>query len=135
MSAAITDHPYGTWVDPLGRERPIELVTRYGVFWAHPEAWRDATRAEQIRRQGGTCALCAVPLDPAVPRQAHIDHCHKTGLIRGVLCARCNKAMVAVDDHEWLPGAIAYREMGGVWVPVPEQRPRLGSTPPRQRTR
>lgn len=37
--------------------------------------------------QGGLCALCTISLDTV---KACVDHCHSTGLVRGILCDRCN---------------------------------------------
>ncbi len=41
--------------------------------------------------QGGVCAICgeARPED----RTLHVDHDHATGVIRGLLCFRCNNAL------------------------------------------
>ena len=40
---------------------------------------------------------------------ANVDHCHKTGLIRGLLCARCNKAIGWFgDDPALLEAAALY---------------------------
>ena len=40
---------------------------------------------------------------------AHIDHNHKTGVIRGVLCRNCNSALgLFQDDTEILEKAIRY---------------------------
>lgn len=39
--------------------------------------------------QDDRCAICNEP-DPA---GLHIDHDHETGLIRGLLCGKCNKAI------------------------------------------
>lgn len=41
----------------------------------------------QLRRQGGKCAICCRP--PRKTRLA-VDHDHKTGALRGLLCFRCN---------------------------------------------
>jgi hypothetical protein len=38
--------------------------------------------------QGGGCALCGRA--PRAGRSLHVDHSHKTGVIRGLLCFRCN---------------------------------------------
>jgi hypothetical protein len=53
------------------------------------------TRVEALARlaaQGGCCAMCQQQLDGlgrGLGRGA-LDHCHKTGRIRGVLCLACN---------------------------------------------
>ena len=41
-----------------------------------------------LASQGGVCAICKGP--PVVHNVYHIDHDHKTGLIRGLLCQSCN---------------------------------------------
>ena len=41
--------------------------------------------------QAGRCKLCAVPF--ARLRDVCIDHCHKTGAVRGLLCSPCNTAL------------------------------------------
>ena len=44
-------------------------------------------RAEIAKTQNGTCWLCDIDLTGV---KACLDHDHKTGLIRGVLCGNCN---------------------------------------------
>lgn len=41
-----------------------------------------------LEHQGGVCAICRKP--PLSTRLA-VDHCHTTGLLRGLLCFRCNR--------------------------------------------
>src|SRR5712691_9953134 len=41
--------------------------------------------AELIRQQGGACAICGER-----PDELHVDHCHITGKVRGMLCLGCN---------------------------------------------
>lgn len=45
--------------------------------------------------QRGVCAGCG---RPPGPRRLAVDHDHKTGLIRGLLCWRCNNALGKIDD-------------------------------------
>jgi hypothetical protein len=55
------------------------LKYKYGLT---PEDY-DAKLAEQ----GGVCAICG---KSPTKRRLHIDHCHETGRIRGLLCTGCN---------------------------------------------
>ncbi|WUN04179.1 endonuclease VII domain-containing protein [Streptomyces virginiae] len=72
----------------------------------------EAERERMIASQGGTCCICETA--PAV----HVDHCHKTGRVRGVLCFNCNTAIGLLGES---PGtierAIAYLE-GNAWKPT-----------------
>jgi hypothetical protein len=59
-----------------------------------------------VLAQKGLCAICARP--PGDSR-LHVDHCHKTGQVRGLLCGRCNTAIGLLgDDPKILAMAISY---------------------------
>ena len=65
--------------------------------------------------QGGVCAICGKPepIQRSVSEQARlcVDHCHKTGMVRGLLCRRCNTAIGMMgDDIAALAKAISYLE-------------------------
>lgn len=45
----------------------------------------------------GLCNICGVHESEFTRRHA-IDHCHKTGVIRGVLCAPCNRGIGSFGD-------------------------------------
>src|SRR5690348_1786604 len=47
-------------------------------------------------KEGKSCAICGRT------QHLHVDHCHKTGRIRGVLRPRCNTRLAAVEDAAWL---------------------------------
>lgn len=54
--------------------------------------------------QQGRCAACS-----AAVRHLQIDHCHETGVVRGLLCPGCNSALGhARDDVARLLGLIDY---------------------------
>ncbi|UXY26552.1 endonuclease VII domain-containing protein [Streptomyces sp. HUAS TT20] len=84
--------------------RAQHLKRNYGLT----EAERDAL----IAAQNGLCAIC---LD-APP--VHVDHCHNTGRVRGVLCFNCNSAIGKLrDDPDAARRAAAYLE-GNLWKPT-----------------
>ncbi len=59
--------------------------------------------------QNGKCAICL-----RVPRyNMDVDHDHKTGLIRGLLCKLCNRRLLpsARDDIQTLQRAITYLDL------------------------
>ncbi|UFR05496.1 endonuclease VII domain-containing protein [Streptomyces sp. Go40/10] len=85
-----------------GRAR--HLQRNYGLT----EAERDA----MIVSQRGLCAICL----EAPP--VHVDHCHKTGRVRGVLCFNCNSAIGKLrDDPDAARRAATYLE-GNLWKPT-----------------
>lgn len=60
--------------------------------------------------QGRACGVCAVALpQPGTAKHVHIDHCHATGKVRGILCKQCNHLLGnAQDSVPVLQQAIAY---------------------------
>lgn len=60
-----------------------------------------------LDQQGGKCVICQRPQDD--PLEMHLDHCHRTGVARALLCKRCNYLLGACDDDETiLSTAIEY---------------------------
>lgn len=58
-------------------------------------------------RQKGQCAICGTV--PTTERGLHVDHCHKTGAVRGLLCHSCNTGIGALrDDPDTLLKALNY---------------------------
>lgn len=56
--------------------------------------------------QAGGCAICR---NLNGKRRLAVDHCHKTGKVRGLLCTRCNVGLGAfLDSIDKLKRAIAY---------------------------
>ena len=63
-------------------------------------------RFEEMRqRQGNKCAICRVTF----AKTPHVDHCHASGKIRSLLCARCNWIIgYAHEDERVLLAAAQY---------------------------
>lgn len=47
--------------------------------------------------QVGRCNICEIEL-PSNTKHIHVDHCHKTNITRGLLCASCNKGLGFFKD-------------------------------------
>lgn len=64
-------------------------------------AWRGITVEqynEMFEKQAGKCAICGNTEDVSKKRLA-IDHCHKEGHVRGLLCQLCNTGMGKFKDN------------------------------------
>ncbi len=61
-----------------------------------------------LQLQNGVCAICGVA---PIKMRLFVDHCHKTGTIRGLLCTNCNTGLnQAEKDITWLDKARRYLE-------------------------
>lgn len=103
------------------RNRNIERARATSRAWA--AANRERARDTKLRREYGitqsrflemlaeqqcTCPGC---LTEITAKTACIDHCHKSGKVRGLLCARCNYAAGhAKDNPETLRRLALYLE-------------------------
>lgn len=93
------------------RARHLTELTAKNAKWRaeNPEKIRDIN----LRRQGWTlqafndalkaqdfkCAICKTDLRLLPQKQVHADHCHLSGLRRGVLCHHCNTGLGAFRDE------------------------------------
>jgi Recombination endonuclease VII len=58
-----------------------------------------------LAKQNGACAICR----RRWKERLCVDHCHLTGMIRGLLCRRCNLGLGYMkDDQASLIAAVAY---------------------------
>jgi hypothetical protein len=79
------------------------------------QAWRLArlgidipTYNELVQKQNHLCAICKRD-ERELPKRLAVDHCHKTGKVRGLLCNDCNLAIgIMKDNPELLAAAIQY---------------------------
>jgi hypothetical protein len=81
-------------------DRIIHLERRYGLT--------EERFNEMLRSQGGACAICKFIPGPK-DRPLDVDHHHTTGVIRGLLCGRCNRGIGFFRDSPVIVrGAIEY---------------------------
>jgi hypothetical protein len=58
-------------------------------------------------KQKGVCAICSLPCAQGISLAA--DHCHTTGIFRGLLCGSCNLGLGKFKDNKLLlENAIQY---------------------------
>ena len=104
----------------FAQENP-EKLKKYQKTWKerHPEKRKLYTRNSRIRaygiepkvyyemleKQGQRCAICNAE---SKRRAMSIDHDHKTGKVRGLLCDGCNMSLGHVEREEWLEKAMQY---------------------------
>ena len=62
--------------------------------------------------QNWNCKICNIQYKDVLQRKTlYIDHCHKTGKVRGLLCVKCNNLLGIWDDNiDILKSAIKYLE-------------------------
>lgn len=61
-----------------------------------------------VKRHGGVCDICGGPPDGRWSTFT-LDHCHKTGVLRGLLCSKCNRGVgFFKDDPQLMQKAIKY---------------------------
>jgi hypothetical protein len=99
---------YGQKYNPIWRKENRVHIREYERIWAKNNAGR--VRQYDLKRryglnieqydsmlvnQAGKCAICLKPFI----RSPQIDHDHKTGKVRGLLCIHCNRTIVNVIEN------------------------------------
>lgn len=70
--------------------RASKLRIKYGIT---PEKFD-----RMLAAQGGRCAICGTDKPRGRHNRFVVDHCHKTGVIRGILCSPCNYRLGVMGD-------------------------------------
>jgi hypothetical protein len=85
----------------LARQRRADLKRNYGVTIQQYD--------EVLAAQSGVCAICRQPestLRKGTLMRLSMDHDHHTGMNRGALCNRCNRAIGLIGDDVVLARAL-----------------------------
>jgi hypothetical protein len=69
--------------------RDANLKALYGISLVQYE--------QLLEQQGGVCAICG--RSPRGRPVLDVDHDHLTGIVRGLLCGNCNRAVGLLDDN------------------------------------
>jgi len=94
------------------------IKSRYGL------AQKDF--ADMVDRQQGCCAICLTDLrlragSVCRDKTVAVDHCHKTGQVRGLLCSMCNTGLGNfADSPARLTAAINYLHRSSSEWPAPD---------------
>lgn len=74
---------------PKAKKRVTDThrVRKYGLT--------EADFNKMFEAQGGKCAICRDALRPG--RFTHVDHCHRTGRVRAILCRWCNARLGIIE--------------------------------------
>ncbi len=95
----------------LAHKRAVKEKMKFPALVAKTEGGRGTYR-ELFEKQNGCCAICGCPETAkayGITRRLGIDHCHKTGRLRGLLCTRCNSGLGFFrDSYKIMEGAIKY---------------------------
>lgn len=84
-------------------KRRFHLARQYQLTLAEYE--------QMAKDQGHKCLICEVEDWAALRGKLYVDHDHKTGQVRGLLCHHCNVALGNLrDDPELLKRALRYLE-------------------------
>ena len=66
------------------RQRVMKLTYKYDIT---QEQYH-----EMYAEQNGCCKICGIH-ESRCAKRLHVDHCHDTGRVRGLLCAKCNTSI------------------------------------------
>jgi len=85
------------------RRRYVEIRNRYRLS-------RDSY-TKMLAEQVNACAICKLPFT----KTPHVDHCHDTHKVRGLLCFNCNRMLGhAQNSTRILNSAASYLEAANV---------------------
>ncbi len=115
------------WSDEKREEIAADSRSRYGKLDVEGKAkyirrvqlWRYGLTPEEydalVEEQNGVCAICGNPPgEVKFATRLAVDHCHKTGKNRGLLCRPCNLALGHFeDDVNRMESAIVYLKKHG----------------------
>jgi hypothetical protein len=96
------------WVE----EHPEQVAVQYHKKVLKKYGLTPEEYAAKLKQQNNVCAICGQPEQTTHKgklRRLSVDHNHDTGLVRDLLCMRCNALLGhAADDIDHLLAAVQY---------------------------
>jgi len=103
------------------RCKPCDSQAKIKWIKDNPEKYQESQRRNNLKqkygitleeyyslldKQGGVCAICGVDKNCYDSKGAGglidnfaVDHCHRTGKVRGLLCNQCNRGLGMLGDN------------------------------------
>ena len=91
------------WLRHEHRLKPIQRRNNFVRYLKKLGITEDSIKVS-FDRQGGLCGICLKPINldslqsVSWAERAVLDHCHRSGKFRGVLCPKCNTFLGMADD-------------------------------------
>lgn len=85
-----------TGPNPHGIKRDFVSNRDYSLFYEY--GIRESDYNAMFTEQGGRCLGCGKHQSD-LSHPLHVDHDHKTGKVRGLLCKKCNSTLGNADDN------------------------------------
>jgi len=87
------------YADDQEMKRSHSLMSKYGITVFQFD--------DILKKQNYKCAACSCEFETR--KQTHVDHCHKSKNVRGILCMNCNVTLgYAKEDVKRLRSLIDY---------------------------
>lgn len=112
----ICKHIYS--IEEFGTQAMVKKEYRCRTCRISRHTWLDRKRKYNITKvqfeeimesQNGLCAVCSIDLGDLLSKHICVDHCHDTGIVRGILCTNCNFLLGhSKDNIQTLVSAIKY---------------------------
>ncbi len=100
---------YGKKYREKNRDSYLEYFKKYNAENKHKRREQNLRKQygitqkdydEMLKKQGGVCKICGTENPKGHSGKLYVDHNHKTGDVRGLLCSRCNSILGYCDDRE-----------------------------------